>query len=58
VALPDEVSDELGASLGIAGITAHHAVFSDGPVKGKGRLGARGAPNRRGALSDNADLDG
>jgi NADPH:quinone reductase len=34
VALPDEVSDELGACLGIPGITAHRAVFSDGPVAG------------------------
>lgn len=35
VALPDEVSDEIGACLGIPGITAHRAVFSDGPVAGK-----------------------
>ena len=35
VPLPDEVSEEVGASLGIAGITAHRAVFSDGPVDGK-----------------------
>jgi NADPH2:quinone reductase len=35
VALPDEVSDELGSCLGIPGITAHRAVFSDGPVGGK-----------------------
>jgi NADPH2:quinone reductase len=35
VGLPDEVSDELGACLGIPGITAHRAVFSDGPVTGK-----------------------
>jgi NADPH2:quinone reductase len=34
VALSDEVSDELGACLGIPGITAHRAVFSDGPVAG------------------------
>jgi NADPH2:quinone reductase len=34
VALPDEVSDELGACLGIPGITAHRAVFADGPVTG------------------------
>ena len=32
VELPDEVSDELGACLGIPGITAHRAVFGDGPV--------------------------
>jgi NADPH:quinone reductase len=35
VALPDEVSYELGACLGIPGITAHRAVFGDGPVAGK-----------------------
>ncbi|MBV9514017.1 MAG: NADPH:quinone reductase [Mycobacteriaceae bacterium] len=35
VALPDGVSDEIGACLGIPGITAHRAVFSDGPVAGK-----------------------
>jgi NADPH:quinone reductase len=32
VELPDSVSDELGACLGIPGITAHRAVFGDGPV--------------------------
>jgi len=32
VNLPDDVSDELGACLGIPGITAHRAVFGDGPV--------------------------
>jgi NADPH2:quinone reductase len=32
VDLPDDVSDELGACLGIPGITAHRAVFVDGPV--------------------------
>ncbi|MGY1883953.1 NADPH:quinone reductase [Blastococcus sp. SYSU DS0753] len=34
VDLPDEVPDELGACLGIPGITAHRAVFGDGPVTG------------------------
>jgi NADPH:quinone reductase len=34
VALPDSVSDETGACLGIPGITAHRAVFGDGPVTG------------------------
>src|SRR3954464_7602432 len=34
VTLPDGVSDEIGACLGIPGITAHRAVFSDGPVAG------------------------
>jgi NADPH2:quinone reductase len=48
VDLPDEVSDELGACLGIPGITAHRAVFVDGPVTGKtvlvnGVLGAVGS---------------
>jgi NADPH2:quinone reductase len=48
VALPDLVSDETGAALGIPGITAHRAVFSDGPVTGKtllvqGVLGAVGS---------------
>lgn len=32
VDLPDTVSDELASCLGIPGITAHRAVFSDGPV--------------------------
>jgi len=45
VALPDGVSDELGACLGIPGITAHRAVFGDGPVAGTTVLvhGVRGA---------------
>ena len=34
VELPGEVSDEIGACLGIPGITAHRAVFGDGPVAG------------------------
>jgi NADPH2:quinone reductase len=34
VDLPDGVTDEVGACLGIPGITAHRAVFADGPVKG------------------------
>jgi NADPH2:quinone reductase len=47
VRLPDGVSDEMGACLGIPGITAHRAVFSDGPVAGltvlvQGMLGAVG----------------
>jgi NADPH2:quinone reductase len=32
VGLPDSVSDEVGACLGIPGITAHRAVYADGPV--------------------------
>lgn len=48
VPLPDEVSDEVGACLGIPGITAHRAVFSDGSVAGAtvlvhGVLGAVGS---------------
>ncbi|MGW3421978.1 NADPH:quinone reductase [Streptomyces phaeochromogenes] len=35
VPLPDHLSDELGASLGIPGVTAHRAVFADGPVDGR-----------------------
>jgi NADPH:quinone reductase len=38
VALPESVGDELGACLGIPGITAHRAVFSDGPVDGQAVL--------------------
>jgi NADPH:quinone reductase len=34
VPLPAAVSDDLGACLGIPGITAHRAVFGDGPVAG------------------------
>jgi NADPH:quinone reductase len=34
VGLPDEVADQVGACLGIPGITAHRAVFADGPVDG------------------------
>src|SRR3954454_971792 len=47
VPLPPEVSDDIGACLGIPGITAHRAVFGDGPVAGQtilvqGVLGAVG----------------
>jgi NADPH2:quinone reductase len=35
VALPNTVSDDLGACLGIPGITAHRCVFGDGPVTGQ-----------------------
>ena len=45
VGLPDSVSDELGACLGIPGVTAHRAVFADGPVAGRTVLvhGVRGS---------------
>jgi NADPH2:quinone reductase len=47
VELPDAVSEELGACLGIPGVTAHRAVFADGAVAGRtvlvhGVLGAVG----------------
>jgi hypothetical protein len=32
IPLPDRVSDETGAALGIPGITAHRAVFGDASV--------------------------
>ena len=35
VDLPDNVTDQVGACLGIPGITAHRAVFGDGPVTGQ-----------------------
>jgi NADPH:quinone reductase len=35
VELPGSVSDQLGACLGIPGITAHRAVFGDGSVAGR-----------------------
>jgi NADPH2:quinone reductase len=48
VDLPDGVSDDVGACLGIPGITAHRALFADGPVTGltvlvHGVLGGVGA---------------
>jgi NADPH:quinone reductase len=45
VDLPDTVSDEMGACLGIPGITAHRAVFADGRVSGQTILvhGIRGS---------------
>jgi NADPH2:quinone reductase len=48
VLLPDSVSDEVGACLGIPGITAHRCVFADGPIGGltvlvHGVLGGVGA---------------
>lgn len=48
VPLPQDVDDALGACLGIPGITAHRAVFGDGPVARKvvlvhGVLGAVGS---------------
>lgn len=73
IGLPDQVSDETGAALGIPGITAHRAVFSDGAVDGKivlvqGVLGAVGSLAAQlarwggatviGTVVHTADLDG
>jgi NADPH2:quinone reductase len=43
VPLPDGVSMELGASLGVPAITAHRCLFADGPVSGQSVLVAGGA---------------
>lgn len=43
VRLPDGVSFEMGASLGVPALTAHHCLFSDGPIPGKVVLVAGGA---------------
>lgn len=43
VPLPDGVSAELGASLGVPAMTAHRCLFADGPVDGKTILVAGGA---------------
>jgi NADPH:quinone reductase len=43
VALPDGASAELGACLGVPAMTAHRALFADGPVDGKDVLVAGGA---------------
>ncbi len=43
VPLPDGVSIELGASLGVPAMTAHRCLFADGPVDGKIVLVAGGA---------------
>ncbi len=48
VPLPEHLFDDLGASLGIPGITAHRSVIVDGPVGGKvvlvnGALGGVGS---------------
>jgi NADPH2:quinone reductase len=43
VPLPDGISAELGASLGVPAVTAHRCLFADGPVDGKTVLIAGGA---------------
>ena len=72
VDLPDQVPDEVGACLGIPGITAHRAVLADGPVAGQtvlvqgvlGGVGALAAQLARwggatviGTVRSHADLD-
>ncbi|MCW2582136.1 MAG: oxidoreductase [Klenkia sp.] len=61
--LPDEVSDVLAACLGIPGITAHRAVFGDGPVTGQtilvhGVLGGVGSMAAQLALWGGASVVG
>jgi NADPH2:quinone reductase len=63
VPLPANVSDELGACLGIPGITAHRCVFGDGPVTGKvvlvhGVLGGVGSMAARLARWNGASVVG
>ncbi len=43
VPLPDGISFELGASLGVPAMTAHRCLFADGPVAGQAVLVAGGA---------------
>ncbi len=43
VPLPDGISAELGASLGVPALTAHRCLFADGPVDGRNVLVAGGA---------------
>jgi NADPH:quinone reductase len=43
VPLPDGASFELGASLGVPALTAHHCLFADGPLDGARVLVAGGA---------------
>ncbi|MDN5572100.1 MAG: alcohol dehydrogenase catalytic domain-containing protein, partial [Propionibacteriaceae bacterium] len=52
VVLPGDASLEVGACLGIPGITAHRCMFADGPVTGRTVLvqGALGGVGRLAAL--------
>ena len=43
VELPEDVSFEVGACLGVPALTAHRCVFADGPVTGKTVLVTGGA---------------
>ncbi|GAA3552818.1 NADPH:quinone reductase [Microlunatus spumicola] len=61
VALPPAVTDEVGACLGIPGVTAHRAVFADGPVRGRtvlvhGALGAVSSLAAQLAVRDGATV--
>jgi NADPH2:quinone reductase len=63
VELPEGVSDEVGACLGIPGITAHRCVFADGSVVGQtvlvhGVLGAVGSLAAQIAARDGATVIG
>ncbi|MGI3786203.1 MAG: alcohol dehydrogenase catalytic domain-containing protein [Janthinobacterium lividum] len=61
VVLPGAVPDEIGACLGIPGVTAHRAVFADGPVHGQtvlvqGALGAVSSLAAQLAVRDGATV--
>lgn len=43
VLLPETATDDIGASLGVPAMTAHHCLFSDGPLAGQTVLVAGGA---------------
>jgi NADPH:quinone reductase len=43
VPLPEGISAELGASLGVPAMTAHRCLFADGPLEGRSVLVAGGA---------------
>ena len=63
VVMPDGLSADLGACLGIPGITAHRCVFGDGPVAGKrvlvhGVLGAVSSLAAQLARGDGASVVG
>jgi len=63
IELPAGVPDEMGACLGIPGITAHRAVFADGPVAGMtvlvhGVLGGVGSLAAQLARRDGANVIG
>ena len=57
VPLPDQVSDEVSAGLGIPSITAHRAVFNDGPVDGSTVL-VHGVPGGVASMAPARRLEG